>query len=76
MQANTPDSGRIAATQRTEGFGPFAVDGVALNMTLLPPRTGGVERVVHSIFLFLDLDPGRAADADQRDATGKLGQRR
>jgi hypothetical protein len=34
------------------------------------------ERVVHSIFLFLDLDLGRAADADHRDATGKLGQTR
>jgi hypothetical protein len=34
-----------------------------------------VKRVVHPIFLLLDLDLGRAADADHRDTARELGQR-
>src|SRR5664279_3857468 len=37
-------------------------------------RTGGVERIVDSIFLLLDLDLSRATDADHRDASGEFGQ--
>ena len=40
----------------------------------LDRRAGGVERVVDAVLLLLDLDLGRAADADHRDAAGELGQ--
>ena len=40
----------------------------------LDRRAGGVEGVVDAVLLFLDLDFGRAADADHRDAARELGQ--
>src|SRR5947199_324461 len=35
---------------------------------------GGVQRVLDAILLLLDLDFGRAANTDHRDAAGKLGE--
>jgi hypothetical protein len=35
---------------------------------------GGVQRVVNAVLLFLHFDFGRAADADDRNAAGQLGQ--
>ena len=35
---------------------------------------GGVERVLDAVLLLLDLDLGRAADADDRDAARELGE--
>ena len=37
-------------------------------------RAGRVERIVDAVLLFLDLGLGGAADADDRDAAGELGQ--
>src|SRR3546814_2572642 len=35
---------------------------------------GGMQRIVDPVFLLLDLDFGRTADADHRDTAGKLGE--
>ena len=40
----------------------------------LDGRTGGVQRVVDAVLLFLDLDLGRAADADHGNTAGELRQ--
>ena len=40
----------------------------------LDRRAGRMHRVVDAVLAFLDLDLGRAADADDRDAAGQLGQ--
>ena len=49
-------------------------DAAAGNDALLDRRTGGIERVVDAVLPLLDLDLGRAADADDRDAAGELRQ--
>src|SRR5206468_1721620 len=49
-------------------------DAAAGNDAFLHSRTGGVEGVFDAVLLLLDLDLGRAADADHRDAAGELGQ--
>jgi hypothetical protein len=47
---------------------------VASVVTFFDGRPGGVERVLHPIFLFLHRDLGRAADADHRDTARELCQ--
>ncbi len=49
-------------------------DAATRRYAFLHGRTGGVERIVYTIFLLLDLDLGRATDADHRDATGEFDQ--
>ena len=49
-------------------------DAAARQNALLDRRPRGVQRVVDAILLLLDLDLGRAADADHRDAAGELGE--
>ena len=49
-------------------------DAAAGNDAFLDRRAGGVEGVVDAVLLLLDLDLGRAADADHRNAAGELGQ--
>ena len=49
-------------------------DAAAGRHAFLHRGAGGVERVVDAVLLFLDLDFGRAADADDRDAAGELGK--
>ena len=49
-------------------------DAAARHDALLDRGAGRVERVVDAVLLLLDLDLGRAADADHRDAAGELGQ--
>src|SRR3984893_9862574 len=46
----------------------------ARQYAFLDGRARCIERVVHPIFLLLDLDLGRAADADHRDTARELGQ--
>jgi hypothetical protein len=50
-------------------------DAAAGHDALLDRGAGGVQRVVDAVLLLLHLDLGRAADADDRDAAGELGQR-
>ena len=49
-------------------------DAAARHDAFLDRGAGGVERVLDAILLLLDLDFGRAADADHRDAAGELGE--
>ena len=49
-------------------------DAAAGRDSFLNGRAGGVQRVVDAILLFLDLDLGRSADADHRDAAGEFGE--
>ena len=56
---------RLGAQQR---------DAAAGDDAFFDRRAGRVERVVDAVLLLLDLDLGRAADADHRDAAGELGQ--
>src|SRR5208337_5143281 len=49
-------------------------DAAARNDAFLDRRAGGVEGVVDAVLLLLDLDLGRAADADDRDAASELGE--
>src|SRR5579863_228305 len=56
---------RLGAEQR---------DAAAGDNTLFDRSAGRVERVVDAVLLLLDLDLGRAADADHRDAAGELGE--
>ena len=57
--------GRLGAQQRHAAAG---------NDAFLDRRAGRVQRVVDAVLLFLDLGLGRAADANDRDAAGELGQ--
>ena len=59
------DDSRLGAQQRHAAAGHHA---------FFNRRAGGVERVVHAVLLLLDLDLGRAADADHRDAARELGE--
>src|SRR5664280_2153385 len=49
-------------------------DAAARHDAFLDRGAGGVERVFDAVLLFLDLDLGRPADTDHRDAAGELGQ--
>jgi hypothetical protein len=49
-------------------------DAAAGNDAFLDGRAGRVQRVVDAVLLLLDLDLGRAADADDGDAASQLGQ--
>src|SRR5579859_643719 len=63
------------------GAKPFEVlgsteqgDATARHDAFFNRRTGRMHRVINAILALLHLDLGRAADADHRDATRKLGQ--
>ena len=56
------------------GDGAQQRDAAARRNAFLDRRAGGVEGVVDAVLLLLDLDLGRAADADHRDAARELGQ--
>ncbi len=56
---------RLGAQQR---------NAAARDDAFLDRRSGGVEGVVDAVLLLLDLDLGRAADADDRDAARELGE--
>src|SRR6202022_2956546 len=47
-------------------------DAAARHDAFLDRSAGGVERVLDAVLLLLDLDFGRAADADHRDAAREL----
>src|SRR5258705_10096541 len=49
-------------------------DAAARHDAFFNRRTGRMHRVINAILALLDLDFGRAADADHRDAAGELGQ--
>src|SRR5207248_2048927 len=49
-------------------------DAAARHDAFLHGCAGGVQRVLDAILLLLDLDFGRAANTDHRDAAGKLGE--
>jgi len=49
-------------------------DAAARHDAFLDRGAGGVERVLDAVLLLLDLDLGRAADADHRDAARELGE--
>src|SRR2546421_7810888 len=49
-------------------------DAAARHDAFLNRRTGRMHRVINAILALLDLDFGRAADADHRDAACELGQ--
>src|SRR6478672_8177622 len=49
-------------------------DAAARHDAFLDSRAGRMHRVINAILALLDLDLGRAADADHRDAAGELGQ--
>src|SRR5204862_7171481 len=55
-------------------LGPQQCYPAAWHDAFLHGGTGRVEGVLDPILLLLDLDLGRAADANDRDATGELGQ--
>ena len=56
------------------GDGAQQRHAAARRNAFLDRRAGGVEGVVDAVLLLLDLDLGRAADADHRDAARELGQ--
>ena len=47
-------------------------DAATCHSPFLDRGAGGVQGVVDPVLLLLDLDLGRAADADHRDAAGEL----
>ena len=49
-------------------------DAAARHDAFLDGRAGRVQRVVDAVLALLHLDLGRAADLDDRDAAGQLGQ--
>src|SRR6266699_1515970 len=49
-------------------------DAAARHDAFLDSRTGRMHRVIHAILALLDLDLGRATNADHRDAAGELGE--
>src|ERR1700723_65307 len=49
-------------------------DAAARHDAFFNSRAGRMHRVIHAILALLDLDLGRTADADHRDAAGELGQ--
>src|SRR5262249_16322275 len=49
-------------------------DAAARHDAFLDRGAGGVERVLDAVLLLLDLDLGRTADADHRDAARELGE--
>ena len=66
---------RIVALQLGDrGLGAQKRDAAAGDDAFLDRRAGGVEGVVDAVLLLLDLDLGRAADADDRHAAGELGE--
>ena len=66
--------GVLALELGDRGLGAQERDAAAGDDAFLDRRAGGVERVVDAVLLLLDLDLGRAADPDHRDAAGELGQ--
>src|SRR6185437_1360515 len=66
--------GVVALQLGDRSLGAQQRDAAAGNDALFDRRAGGVERVVNAVLLLLDLDLGRAADADYRNAAGELGQ--
>src|ERR1700737_95939 len=53
---------------------PKQANAAARHDAFLNRRTGRMHRVINAILALLDLDFGRAADADHRDAARELGQ--
>ena len=68
------DVGIVGAELVDRLLGAQQRDAAARHDAFLDRRAGGVQRVVDAVLLLLDLDLGRAADADHRDAAGELGQ--
>src|SRR5208337_2958126 len=66
--------GVLALELGDRGLGAQQRNAAARNDAFLDRRAGGVEGVVDAVLLLLDLDLGRAADADHRDAARELGQ--
>src|SRR6185437_2627664 len=66
--------GVLALELGDRALGAQKRDAAASYDPLLDRRAGGVEGVVDAVLLLLDLDLGRAADPDHRDAAGELRQ--
>src|ERR1700733_3040706 len=65
----------VFASELGDGdLGPQERNAAARDNALFHSRAGGVERVVDAVLLFLDLDLGRAANPDHRNAAGELRQ--
>ena len=67
-------SGLSLFSLATASLGAQQRDAAARNDAFFHRRAGGVERVVDAVLLLLDLDFGRAADADHGDAARELGE--
>src|ERR1700681_78897 len=68
------DVGIVVVDTADGFFGAQQRDAAARHDAFLHSRAGGVEGVLNAVLLLLDLDLGRAADANDRDAAGELGQ--
>ena len=69
------DVGIIVLELADRGLGAQQRHASPRNDAFLNGRLRRVPCVVNAIFLFLDLDLGRTADADNRDAARKLRRR-
>src|SRR3984957_4243121 len=66
--------GVLASELGDRDLGPQKRDAAARYNALFDRRPGGVERVVDAVLLLLNLDLGRAANADHRNAARELPQ--
>ena len=67
-------SGFLVLQLADGGLGAQERHAAAQNDPFFDGRLSRMHRVVDTILLFLDLDFGRAADADHRDSAGELRQ--
>src|SRR5262249_44873305 len=76
--ADDLDAGLLVVVLRTEPLEGFAGaqqrDAAARQDAFLDRGAGCMHRVINAILALLHLDLGRAADADDRDAPGELGE--
>src|ERR1700733_9164061 len=64
----------LVAELADRGLGPQQRDAAAGHDAFLDRSLGRMHRVVDAVLLLLDLDLGRTADADDRDAARQLGE--
>src|SRR3954449_1080601 len=76
--ANDLDAGLLVVVLGAQAFerlgGAQQGDAAARYDAFFNGRTGRMHRVINAVLALLDLDFGRAADADHRDAACELGQ--
>src|SRR3981081_2154529 len=77
--ADNRDAGLLVVVRGREALellgGAQQGDAAARHDAFFNRRTGRMHRVINAVLALLDLDLGRATDADHRDAAGELGQR-